>query len=484
MKDIKKNFIYNISYQILKIILPFITMPYVSRVLGASGIGAYSYTYSIMYYFLIVAMLGINNYGNRSVAKCRDDRKNLSSIFKEIYSFQIVSSIFACILYLLYIIIFDVQYKNLALIQTIYLISCCFDINWFFFGLEKFKITVTRNIVIKIISLVFIFIFVKDSNDLWKYTLILSAGTLISQLLLWPFVNKYVDKVKVSFKNVVKHFVPCLKLFLPVIAVTIYKIMDKTMIGFLYNISDVGFYDNAEKIITVPIVLVDALGTVMLPRMTNIYNNKSKNINPDSIIKKSMMLIMFFAFSMSFGLVSIAKDFSILFFGKEFIKTGVLIQYLSVTIIFLAWGNVIRTQYLIPKEKDKEYIISAFIGAIVNFFLNIIFIPKYGATGACIGTIAAEFFVMFYQTMSVKNDLPIKEYVADSIPYMIKSIIMLIIIYPINYFKMDIIFKLIVQMIIGCFIYFLLNIDYIDSIINLKKIKNIFKRKKVNNAKN
>ena len=364
------------------------------------------------------------------------------------------------------------------------MISCCFDINWFFFGLEKFKITVTRNIVIKIISLVFIFIFVKASNDLWKYTLILSAGTLISQLLLWPFVNKYVDKVKVSFKNVVKHFVPCLKLFLPVIAVTIYKIMDKTMIGFLYNISDVGFYDNAEKIITVPIVLVDALGTVMLPRMTNIYNNKSKNINPDSIIKKSMMLIMFFAFSMSFGLVSIAKDFSILFFGKEFIKTGVLIQYLSVTIIFLAWGNVIRTQYLIPKEKDKEYIISAFIGAIVNFFLNIIFIPKYGATGACIGTIAAEFFVMFYQTMSVKNDLPIKEYVADSIPYMIKSIIMLIIIYPINYFKMDIIFKLIVQMIIGCFIYFLLNIDYIDSIINLKKIKNIFKRKKVNNAKN
>lgn len=469
MTDVKKNIIYNIVYQILVFILPLITIPYVSRVIGASGIGQYSYTYSIVYYFMIFAMLGLNNYGNRTIAKTRDNIEIMSKKFKEIYLLQIITTTIMIILYIIYIFLFCKNYKMLASIQIIYLLSCLFDINWFFFGIEKFKITVTRNTIIKIISLILIFLFVKSATDVWKYTLILSGGALLSQILLWPFVHKYTIKVKIDIKEIKKHFKPCVKLFLPVIAVTIYKVMDKTMIGMFTSMAEVGFYENAEKIINVPNAIVAALGTVMLPRMSNVYSKKNDKA-AQVIIDKSISLIMFLSFAMVAGIIVISKDFTTVFFGEAFNKTGSIIILLSITILFLSWGNVIRTQYLIPKEKDKEYIISAFLGAIINLIMNIIFIPKHGAIGACFGTIAAEFGVMFYQTNAIKKELPIIKYIKDIIPFFIKASIMLLLIIPIQKLELNIYIILLSQIFLGCFIYFALNIKYIKKILKLKKM--------------
>lgn len=466
MKNVKKNYIYNISFQILKLILPLVTVPYVSRTIGASGIGQYSYTYSIMYYFMIFAMLGLNNYGNRSVAKVRDNKEELSKTFKEIYIMQVILSSSMLVLYFIYIFVFNPEYKLIAVIQSLYILSCIFDINWFFFGMEKFKLTVARNSLIKLISLICIFVFVKHSNDIWIYTLILSGGTLISQLLLWPFVKKYVDLKCVKKIEIHKHFIPCLKLFLPVVAVTIYKMMDKTMLGLFCNIKEVGYYENAEKIIAAPIVVIDALGTVMLPRMTNMYS-KGDNENAKSLIEKSMIFIMFLSLPIFFGLVGVSKTFSLLYFGNEFIKAGKLMQLLSITIILLGWGNVIRTQYLIPKERDKEYIISAFLGAIVNLLMNLIFIPKIGSIGACYGTILAELIVVVYQTYSVRKELMIKKYILSSIPFAIKGFAMLTIINFIELFYLNAILKLVLQIILGILIYFILNFNYIYKLLKL-----------------
>lgn len=469
MSDIKKNFIYNIVYQILIMIIPLITMPYVSRVLGSTGIGTYSYTYSIVYYFMMFAMLGFNNYGNRSIAKVRDNKENLSKTFKEIYCMQIITSFLMIILYFLYLIIFDVKYKEIALIQSIYIISCLFDINWFFFGIEKFKLTVTRNTIIKILSLLFIFLFVKSKNDVWIYTLILSGCILLSQLSLWPFVSKYVTNVDINFKDVFQHFKPCLKLFLPVIAVAIYKVMDKTMLGWFSNISEVGFYENAEKIINVPNAIISALGTVMLPRMSNLYA-KNKNEESKKVIDKSIKLMMFLAFAMTFGLICVSKNFSILFFGQDFAKSGIIINLLSITVLFLSWGNVLRTQYLIPKEYDKIYIESAFLGAMVNLVFNLIFIPKYASIGACIGTIFAELSVVLFQTISIKKELPIKKYIKDIIPLFVSSLIMFIIIYLLNFVKINDIIRIVIQVILGCLIYYVLNYRYVNNLINIDKL--------------
>lgn len=473
----KKNFIYNILYQILILFLPLITIPYVSRILGANGIGIYSYTYSIAYYFMIIAMLGLNNYGNRTIAKIRDNKEELSKEFWSIYLLQVIISVLMVILYILYVLIFESQYKIIAIIQIMYVISSVFDINWFFFGMEKFKLTITRNIVIKLISLVLIFVLIKTPEDLWKYVAILAASTMFSNIILFSFIRKYVKFVKISLKDIKKHLKPSIILFLPVIAVSIYKIMDKIMLGLLSNVTEVGYYENAEKMTQVPLSIITALGTVMLPRVSNMLSNKKED-EVKKILEKTMPLIMFLTFPMVLGIIAISNDFAIVFFGEEFKKSGYLIQLLSITVVFLAWGNVIRTQYLIPKEKDREYIISAFLGAIVNFITNLIFIPRFSSLGACIGTIMAEFVVMFYQTYVLRKELNIKKYLKDSSTFLIKSLIMFIIVILIGKIIEDNKFiRIIVQVSVGILIYIILNIRYIYKNINIKNILTISKKK-------
>lgn len=472
----KKNFLYNVIYQILILILPLITMPYVSRVLGADGIGVYSYTYSIAYYFMIIGMLGLNNYGNRTIAKVRDDKDKLAKEFCSIYAFQLISSIIMVICYFMYVSVFDNKYKTIAIIQIMYVISSMFDINWFFFGIEKFKLTITRNTIIKVMSLILIFILVKYPNDVWKYTAILAGSTLFSNIVLFSFLKKYIKPVKPSRKDILKHLKPNLVLFLPVIAVSIYKIMDKIMLGSLSTVKEVGYYENAERIINVPLAIISAMGTIMLPRVSNmIHNNEEEKVK--ELLKKTMPFIMFLTFPMVAGIIAISRNFSIIFFGNEFEKSGFIIQLLSITIIFLSWGNVIRTQYLIPKEKDKEYVISAFLGAIANFIINYIFIPKYAAIGACIGTIIAEFIVMFYQSWVVRKELDFKHYILKSIQFLVTALIMFIAILVLGRYISNILIRIIVQVICGCIIYILLNLKYIYDILNIKRFINKIKSK-------
>ena len=473
MNKLRKNFFYNIIYQVLILILPLITVPYVARVLGADGVGIHSYTYSISYYFMLIAMLGLNNYGNRSIAKVRDNKDELSKTFWSIYLLQFIVSTLMVITYLIYIILFNIRYKQIAVIQIFYVISSIFDINWFFFGLEKFKITIIRNTIIKIISLVSIFLFVRNSDDLWVYTLILSGSTFLSQIILWPYMKKYVNFTKIKIIDILKHLKPCLILFIPVIAVSIYKIMDKIMLGNMASIVEVGYYENAVKIIDVPKCIITSLGTVMLPRMSNMIA-KGEEEKIKMYIGKSLQVIMFLALPITMGLIAISDDFILIFLGNNFTKTGTLIKYLAISLIFLSWANVIRTQYLIPTERDKDYIISVILGAIVNLVMNIILIPRYASIGACYGTICAELIVMLYQTYKVKNELNISVYIKNIMIFVINSLIMFIIVDLLNYIPMSIYYRLILQVIIGIIIYIVLNFKYIITLVDFKFVINKF----------
>lgn len=474
MTSPKKNFIYNVMYQILILIIPLITAPYLSRVVGSEGIGIFSYTYSIVYYFMLLTLLGVNNYGNREIAKVRDSKKELSKTFWSIYSFQILMGTLMLIIYIAYLLLFNIDYKLLSFIEIIYILSAILDINWFFYGMEEFKKTITRNTILKIGTLFLIFIFVKKSTDLWKYTLIMASMTLLSQLILWFFMKGKIDFVKIKIKDIKKHIKPNIILFIPVIAVSIYKIMDKVMLGSLTNINEVGFYENAEKIINIPITIIATLGTVMLPRITNMISNGQKK-EVDKYINKSIEFVMFLSLAMCIGLICVGYDFAPVFFGKEFQKTGILIVLLSITLPFISFANVIRTQYLIPFGKDKVYMKSVIYGAISNFIMNLIFIPKYESIGACIGTITAEIFVMLYQFYYMRKEYKFKNVFKTIIPFILTSIIMLEIIYPLNYLITNKIIKLLVQVLLGTFIYFVFNFKYINSLINIKKLLHIKK---------
>lgn len=466
MSSVKKNYIYNVMYQMLVMILPIITAPYISRILGAEGTGIYSYTYSVANYFVLFAMLGLNNYGNRIIAKVRDNKDKLSIEFKSVYTIQFILAFIISILYLLYSCFFVNTNKEIAYIQGLYVLSAILDINWFFWGMEKFKLTVTRNTVIKFISVALIFIFVKKPTDLWKYTLIMSISILISQLAIWPFVRKYVNlKEKISIKNAFKkHLRPMLVLFIPVIATSVYRIMDKIMLGKMISMEVVGQYEYADKIVNMTIALFTSLGTVMLPKISNLIS-KGENDKSKEYLDKSMEFSMFIGLPISVGIISVADNFMPLFLGTEYVLAGRILQCLSISLIFIIIGNNIKTQYLIPNERDKEFIVSVILGAIVNFVLNIVLIPKLNVFGAVIGTISAEIVVCAYQILSVKNEIDNRLYIKMFFKYLSYSIIMFVCINTIRIFIKNEIYLMILQIISGIIIYSILSRKYIKTIL-------------------
>ena len=473
LSSVKKNYLYNVIYQLLILILPLITAPYLSRVVGAQGVGIYSYTYSIVYYFMLICLLGVNNYGNRCIAKTKSNKDEMSRTFWGIYAFQLLMGFLMIFIYLVYVFCFESEYKTIALIQSLYIVSSVFDINWFYFGLEEFKLTITRNSFVKIGSVILIFIFVKSSSDLWKYTLIMSGMTVLSQLLLWRFIKKRIKFVKIKKEDILKHIKPNFILFIPVIATSIYRVMDKIMVGSMSTVTEVGYYENAEKIINVPLALISALGTVMLPRISNILvqtDNDDAENKIDNYIDKSTSLIMFMSFAMSFGIIAVGYNFAPLYYGIDFQKSGVLMMILAITIPMTAFANILRTQYLIPKEMDKIYLKAVFLGAMINLIFNFIFIPYFASIGACLGTIAAEFSVMLYQIIALKKNLSIKKYLKNIIPFFIKAIIMFVVVYALNYVDMKAIIRLAIQIILGCAVYGVLNIKYIFNSLNIKSL--------------
>ena len=460
MKSLQKNFLYNVLYQILLVILPLITAPYISRTLGATAVGVYSYTYSVAYYFLLIAMLGIVNHGNRSIAAVRDDRKKLDKTFSSIYSLQVITFSIAILAYAIYLVLFVKDNRLIVLLQLIYVTSGLFDIGWLFFGLEQFKLTVARNTLIKISTVVLMFVFVHKPSDLWKYTLIMSAGTLFSQAYLWLYVKKYVSFEKCSVKEITSNIKPVLILFIPVLAYSIYKVMDKIMLGNMSSYDQVGFYNNAEKIINIPMGIITALGTVMLPRMSNIVANGDKK-RVDDYIRISAKLVTLLSSAIAFGLMGVSSVLAPVFFGDEFIACGEIIRLLSVTVFFIAWANVIRTQYLIPNKRDSIYLTSTMVGAILNLIINWMLIPKYQANGAAFGTIVAEFSVMLVQMVAVKNELPMRKYIMSYSPILIIGLIMAVLVDRIG-IKLGVsVSTLAIQILAGGFFFCIATIAYL-----------------------
>lgn len=461
MKSENKNFIYNVVYQLLIYVFPLVTIPYVSRVLGVDNIGIYSYTYSIVYVFMLIALLGINNYGCRSIAQCRDNKDELSRQFISIYSFQLISSSISILAYIIFIATSDTKYTLISALQLIYLISVLFDINWFYFGLEKFKVTITRNLIVKVLSVICIFLFVKRRSDLWVYTLIMASAMLLSQLYLFTILHRFVFFVKVKVSDIFSNAKEIFVLFIPVIAFAVYRVMDKTMIGYFSSVTELGYYENAERIINIPISIIVALGTVMLPRMSYLIKTDSESAN--NTINSSMKLALILASIMAIGAFAISEDISLLLFGPEFYKSGNIIKALAFTIIASAWANVIRTQYLIPRGKDNVYVASTIFGAIINLISNFIFIPIWGAYGACIGTLFAEFSVAIYQTIAVKKELPISKYLSFLSNGILTSIVIMAIVSIICFSIDNIIIRFGIELTLAIVLFFIFNRNYIKN---------------------
>lgn len=450
-QSIKSNFIYNTIYQVLAIIVPLITTPYLSRVLGADKIGVFSYAFSIVYYFGLFAMLGVNNYGNRSIAAVSGDEEKRSKTFWSIYLFQLCCGSLMVVLYSIYVLFFSDE-KLVSWIMILYIIASTFDINWFFFGMEQFKLTTIRNVFVKIFTVIGIFILVKKPSDIYLYALIYVLGQMLSQIILWTAVRNYIKKFNVCLQDIKQHIKPNLVLFIPVLAVSLYKIMDKIMLGAMVSKTEVGYYESSERVIQVPIALINSLGMVMLPRIAHLLASNEKR-ESQKYLGKSLIFASFLSTSMGFGIMSVAKEFVPIFYGEGFEKCILIFQVLIPSCFFLAIANVVRTQYLIPYKLDMAYTISIVMGAVVNLLVNLMLISKLQSVGAGIGTLCAEASVCVMQCFFVRKKLDLFKYLFDILPYFIAGIIMYLLVYNLNINSNSSIFALAAKIMVGILVY-------------------------------
>ena len=464
---LKTNFIYNIVYHIFAIILPLITAPYIARVLGAANVGIFSKTQAWAHYFLLFAMLGVNNYGNRAIARVRDDREKRSITFWEIYSFQCFMAVICIALYLCFCAFFVSENQLVCFMQGFYVMAGFFDINWCCFGMEKFKLTTIRSSLVKIISAICVFVFVKSRSDLWLYTLIIALGHLLSALAIWPFVLKHVDMIRPTIQGIKKHIKPNLLLFWPVIAVSIYNIMDRIMLGWMSVDEEVGFYAYAERIVTIPTSLILALDNVVMPRMSNLFAKEGKSEHIQYLMDNVMMFAMLMAGAMAFGMAGVSDVFAPWFYGDAFERCGYFILLLSPVIIFKGWAGALRTQYIIPTGRDKIYVLSLTTGAIVNVILNALLIPKLNGVGAIIGTLAAEFAVCFIQFYCCRKNIHLKKYMINGISFCIIGLIMFFIVEALSNVTHSAVITMAIQIMSGGIVYI-----FMASIYMIKICKN------------
>ena len=419
----RKNTLYNMAYRLFSMLLPLVTAPYLSRVVGTEGVGLYGYAWAISYTFGLIGLLGLENYGPRAIAQARDDKAALNRTFSGVWQMQLIVAGATLLIFCGYAFFVAGEEKRLALAFILASVACLVNVDWCLMGLDQFRPIALRNTAAKLLAAVAVFVFVKGPEDLWIYAFAWSAATLLGCLSCFLSLRGRVQFSPVPWKEALHHLKPCAILSISVIAVSVYRQMDKVMIGALSDMHQTGLYENAEKIILCLAGFIAAIGTVMLPKVSHmtargLMDEVRKHMDA------SMELVMCMVCALGFGLAAVAPEFSVLFYGEAFADSGLLMILLSFTLLTIGFANVIRTQWVLPQKRDHIFIKSVLTGAAVNVVLNAVLIPFFGALGAVIATMAAELAVPVVQFVILRKELPFGRYMKYMLTYSVIGFIM------------------------------------------------------------
>lgn len=423
MSKLVKNYIYNISYQIFLIIVPLVTAPYLSRVLGTEALGTYSYINSVVSVITTFGLLGLQSYGYRQIAYERNSVCGATNAFSSLLTLRFVLLVIVSIIYIpLSLLSNDRLYYE---IQYALIFAQFVDVSWVFIGYEDLGIVSFRNFLAKLITVVGIFLFVKSDEDLWIYFAIFAFTTLITTISIYPMLKKYVEFKFSSIKNAFSHLKPAILLFIPQVATTLYLQFDKIMLkGLSGSASQVAFYDYAEKIINIPLALITALGTVMMPRLANLYANRdSKKIS--EYLNKTIRFVNFLSIPLAMGIAGISCGLIPWYLGNNYTTTAYAIIVLCPICILNSLSNVFGAQYLTAVNKTKILTIAYYSAAGVDIIGNAILIPKFGCIGAAIATAFCMCTSVCIQYISVRKEVKLNGCLKNAIKNIISSVIML-----------------------------------------------------------
>lgn len=452
---LKRNYIYNLIYRLSICVLPLVVTPYVSRVLRADQVGTYSFSSTVACFFIMFGKLGVDNYGNRSIAACGDDIEKRSRVFWGMYIFQIITSLLSILCFVFLILFVFKENRVVYWMQLVYVSSALFDVSWLFFGMEKFRMTTIRSLISRVLIILLVFTLVRTERDLWVYTGVMSLCFLIEQLQLIPFIAKTIKLVPIKGEDIIRHIEPNLKLFIPLFAFNLYSWLDKILLGIiLKNTAVIAFYVYAENIINLPKGVLSALDSVMLPRISNLvaHNHRDQGLQN---MKASIRFNSFISCALCFGIAGVAPNFIPWFFGMEYKPAVLLTMELAIIMIPMTVSNVIQIQYLIPFHKENIYIRAVSIGAITNIILNLVFIPLLGTTGAVIAKLGAEILVFTYQLIIIRHVYDYKTIVKTLSPFLVCGFLEFALTYSLNYINMNSFLVLGLQVVAGATVYLL-----------------------------
>ena len=421
----RKNTLYNVSYRVFSVLLPLVTAPYLSRTVGRAGVGLYAYAWSVSYVFCLVGMLGLNDYGVREIARVRDDPEALNRTFSGIWRMQRLVAGVMLAAWGVYVFLIAGEEKVIALHLTMMSVSCLVNLDWCLMGLGEFRPIALRNTAVKLLAAAAVFLFVRGPEDLWIYGFAWSLSTLVGCLSCWSSLRGRVKPVRVPLREALRHLKPCSVLFISVIAVTVYRTMDKVMVGAIAGMEENGLYENAEKIVYCLSGFISAVGTVLMPRAARFFERGE----PEAVraqMALTMELMMCMVCALAFGLAGVAYSFTPLFYGDAFLPSAGLMIPLSFTLLMIGFANVVRTQWILPQRRDSVFVKSVACGAAVNLLVNALLIPRMGAMGAVAGTLAAELTVPSVQFAILRRELPYPLYLRLAAVYSAIGALMLL----------------------------------------------------------
>ena len=467
--SLKKNIAISTLYQILLIILPIVTAPYIARVLGPDQSGVYDYTTSIMTYFAMFAALGTASYGVREIARVRDDAAMRSKLFWEIELMTVMTSSVCIVVWFIFIALTP-QYKTIYLVLTMGLLSTMFDISWFFAGMEQFKYTVTKNAACKLIGVILMFLFVKKQEDLLL---------MIGNLSMWLYVPRFVEKVDFRTFTFRKHFHETLIYFVPTVATSVYTVLDRTLIGVITNNkAENGCYHYAMQIVNMMKALTfSSLNMVLGSRLSFLFAEKKYDEIKEKIAD-STNYILFMGIGICFGMIGVAKRFVPVFLGAGYDRVVTMLILMSPIVIIIGISNCLGSQYYTPagyRKLSARYII---IGAVVNFLLNLVLIPKFWGYGAIVASLIAEGAITILYLKNCNGYLRVSTIIKDSWKKLIAGLIMLIVIKVLDVIISSDIAALFVEVAVGFTVYLTVVTLLRDSFMTDLVMGKILKRKR------
>lgn len=475
-KQLKRNILYNGLFQVLNLIVPLITAPYIARTLGAEPLGRYDYVLANTGYFLMLEGLGLSLYGSIRVATVRDDSEELNRVFWKVFLTKLLLCAGTVIAFLIFIPFQNSSYRSLYLIFLLAILAGGIDLTWFLTGLEQFKVTLSRNAAVRVASCVLIFLLVRSKNDLGLYAVIMQGAVFVGNLCLLPSVRPHIGRPRVRLRELFACVAESMVYFVPGIINTIFASVDRTMLGSMSRIEEVAYYEQAVKIVNLCSTLISSVSMVILPRMTYLFHNEKDPTVVRSLFYRSMNGIFAVTAAVSFGAAAIADLFIPAFFGEEFTASAPLLKILSINIFTIAVSNFCGQQGLIARGKQRAYNISITVSAALNVGLNALVVRRFGAVGVSSTSAIAGVVGLLVILYFMRDFVGVGELLKNNWKYLVAGAVMLgaVALLPDSLSSWPGVF---VRMVLGGAVYFVLLAVLRDAFF-LEFIQSLLKRRK------